>query len=1000
MLARGRIRHGRILARRTVEVLLHEGGPREVARRARRWGARNAPGRGAMSVTGRDNEIQRRYESWRLRNDPSETELADQRRRADRFKLKPLVSVVVPVFDPPLPVLREMAESVLEQTYGTLELCAANGGSNSACAKLLDDLAARDPRVKVLHLSRNEGVSANSNAALGLARGEFIALLDHDDVLAPQALFAIAEALNEDPSTDVLYSDQDRLASDGKRVLPFLKPDWSPEFLHSYMWTGHLSVYRRSLVEQLGGFRSEFDGSQDYDLMLRAAAVTDRIRHVPQVLYHWRMIEGSAAAGGKAQARQTNLAALAAAVAATGRKARIVEYPFANRVVFHLVERPMVSIVIPTDDLSRARSCVKAIAANTSYEGYEILVVTTSELADRLEREFRPDQARFVRFDEPFNFSAKCNAGAAAAEGSYLLFINDDVEPLTEGWIESMLQYAQLPEVGAVSPKLLWADDTIQYGGLVFGVRDLVGTAFHAWPRLDSGYHSMAVAVRNVSCVNGACMLIRSEVFHDVGGWDAENTPISHSDFDLSFRIMERGLRLVYTPFAELRHLGHQSRKDADIDERAPVGRADSGADVYLLHRWGRRLREDPFYPRGMRELLHEDNSVYAVFGEDGMHLPDRWWDLPRALLVGHEFSSTGAPVMLLEVARALREAGMLVVCASPAGGDLVDECVGLGIPLVIDDKILRDPSRASRFMRGFDVIGANTVVGWGVVNQAAKLDVPCVWFVQEPEFGLPTIREGGNAARAAFLRADRVVFPSHTTARLYGEFGDTDRYTTIHYGIDDVAKHAPDEPPFERVDGHVHITHAGTVQRRKGADVLIDALGRLPPDLRARVHTHFLGPLPFPDYTAELARRAQGLENIGFVGEVGRTTGLAYMRHSDLFVCTSRDESGPVVVIEAMALARPVVSTPIGLVAEVMRSGVDCELVPIDDVGALARTLERLVRDADLRQRLGAEARRTYERYLERNRYAADVVELFGQVLARRRGDVQPRDAALGASR
>ena len=643
---------------------------------------------------------------------------------------------------------------------------------------------------------------------------------------------------------------------------------------------------------------------------------------------------------------------------------------------------------------------MKAIAANTSYESYEILVVTRSSLADRLEREFRPDEARFVRFDQPFNFSAKCNAGAAAAEGTYLLFMNDDVEPLTEGWIESMLQYAQMPEVGAVSPKLLWADNTIQYAGLVFGVRHLVGTAFNAWPRIDSGYHSMAVAVRNVSCVNGACMLLRSEVFHGVGGWDAENTPISHSDFDLSFRIMERGLRLVYTPFAELRHLGHQSRKDANVDERAPVGRADSGADTYLLHRWGGRLREDPFYPRGMRELIHDDNSAYEVFGKDGMHLPGGWWDLPRVLLVGHEFSSTGAPVMLLEVARALREAGMIVVCASPVGGDLVDECISLGIPLVIDGMILRDPSRASRFMQSFDVIGANTVLGWGVVNQAAELGVPCVWFVQESEFGLPIIREGGNAARAAFRRADRVVFPSHTTERLYEAFGDVDRFTTIHYGIDDVAKYAPDEPPFERIDGHVHITHVGTLERRKGADILVEAVRRLRPDLQARLHTHFLGRRLFPDYTAELERRAAGLENIEFVGEVGRTTGLGYMRHSDLFICTSRDESGPVVVIEAMALARPVVSTPVGLAAEVVRSGVDGELVPTDDVDALARTLDRLLQDADLREKLGVEARRTYERYLNRTRYASDAVELFGQVLARRPGDVQPQAATLVASR
>jgi glycosyltransferase involved in cell wall biosynthesis len=288
--------------------------------------------------------------------------------------------------------------------------------------------------------------------------------------------------------------------------------------------------------------------------------------------------------------------------------------------------------------------------------------------------------------------------------------------------------------------------------------------------------------------------------------------------------------------------------------------------------------------------------------------------------------------------------------------------------------------------MQRFDVIGANTVLGWRVVNRAADLGVPCVWLVQEPEFGLPVIKDGGRAAHAAFARADRVIFPSHATERLYGRFGDGGRFTTIHYGIDDVARSVPDQPPFERVDGHVHITHVGTLQRRKGADVLVEAVRRLSPDLRARLHTHFLGRPLFPDYFAELEERARGLENIDFVGEVGRSTGLGYMRHSDLFVCTSRDESGPIVVIEAMALARPVITTPVGLAGEVLRSGVDGEVVPSDDPDALALTLERVLQDADLRARLGAEARQTYERYLHSSRYAGDVVELFEQVLDRPR--------------
>ena len=977
-LRRDQLAHGRLLLRRAYEVFRYEGGPVEVGRRTRRWLV-NRPAAG-ITQGAFTTEIERRYADWRRRTDLGEAGHIDRERMAASAD-GPLVSVIVPVFDPPVDVLRSTLESVLAQTYEHLELCIANAGADQGCRAVIDEVAAGDPRVRVEHLGGNRGISANTNVALELASGDYVALLDHDDLLSPDALEAVVEAIADDPLVDVLYSDEDRLSFGGERVLPYLKPQWSPEFLHSYMWVGHLLVIRRSLLLRIGSFRSEYDGSQDYDVMLRLAAATDRIRHIPKVLYHWRMVEGSAAAGGKIDARRTNLAALHDAVRAGGRTARVARYPFANRVVFSLVERPLVSIVIPTDSDAAIRSCLESLAARTTYDALEIIVVTNSGLAASLETEYRRLSLRVVRFDEPFNFSRKCNLGAAVAEGCYLLFLNDDVEPLTEGWIESMLQYAQLPDIGGVSAKLLYADDTIQYAGLVTGVPGLVGTAFHTWARLDGSYHSMAICVRNTSCLTGACMMLRASDFWAVGGWDEVNTPISHSDVDLSYRLLEAGLRLVYTPFAELRHRGHDSRRHASADESLPVTRIDRGADAYLIHRWPHRVGEDPYYTRGMRALLYEDESAYEIHAPPELEVPADWWERPRVLLVGHELSSTGAPAILVEVASALKRAGMLVVIAVAAGGPLVGDCLALGIPVIVDEAILKESERVSRFIAGFDVVGANTILSWPVVHAAHRAGRPCIWFVHESRFGVPEIKRAGRRARSAFKVAERVVFPSRSAAAYYRAFGG--EHQVVHYGIKDPARLVSGDVPFERVDGHLYVVHSGSLEERKGADVLVDAVRQLPPDLASRLHVFLVGRFLFDDYVESLRQRARGLPSVALTGEVPRTIGLAYVANADVFVCSSRDESGPVVVLEAMALGRPVISTAVGIAAEVIDSGDNGILVPVDDVKAVAEALELLLRDEVGRRRLGEAARETYTSLLTHDRYGEEVVKIIQEVLA-----------------
>ena len=938
-------------------------------------------------------EIQARYEQWREDTDPRGIELRRQEYTSSRLPIQPLISVIVPVFDPPAGTLRATIDSVLNQTYGHFELCIANAGRNARCAELLRNYMSRDERVRCVTLSDNLGISGNSNAALELATGDFVALLDHDDLLAPDALYRIAEVIVKQPDVDVIYTDEDRVGTDGRRAYPFLKPDWSPELLHSFMWIGHLTVYRRALVDAIGRFRPEYDGSQDYDLVLRAARATQRFAHVRRVLYHWKMLPGSAAAGGKLHARRTNLAALQDAVEQSGRRGRVVEYPWANRVTFDLEERSLVSVIVPSDDVHNIRTCVAALLANSTYDSVEVIVVTNSSAATTLERDFSDAQCvRFLPHGGEFNFSRKCNEGARAASGKYLLFLNDDVVPITGGWIEAMLEYAQCPEVGGVSPKLLYDDDSIQYAGLVGGVPDIVGTAFHTWDRNETSYQNMALCVRNVSCLTGACMLVRADVFWHVGGWDDVNTPISHSDFDLSYRLSEAGFRLVYQPFAELRHLGHKSRREAVYDETSAIRRADGGADVHLLYRWGDRVAEDPFYTPGMSALLYENPVRYELLAPPAVELDHGWWNRPRILLVAHDLSSSGAPKVLLEVAKALRDEGMLVVVASPRGGGHADGFVSAGVPVVIKDDITERPESSERFLRGFDVIAPNTVLNWRAVHAAQKIGKPCIWLVQESRFGIDIVEAAGRGAKSAFSSAERVVFPSNRTAKLYERYGGVSRHTAIHYGISDVRDEIADVAHGDLSEEHLTIVCVGSVEPRKGAHVLIDAFELLDADVLERIRALFVGRVLNHDYAARLRTRAARLP-VEFLGEMPYNVALGLVRDSDIVLCTSLDESGPLVVIEAMALGKPIISSAVGAAAEIITSGVDGELVDPGDGVALAERLARLIADESTRRRLGANARRKFENYLTDTRYGRDMTAAFQAVLAERheRGEVLP---------
>ncbi len=488
----------------------------------------------------------------------------------------PAVSVVVPVHRPPLWALERCVASVLAQDLASWQLCLCDDGSGDpALSARLAELAALDPRIALTARPEPGGISAATNAALTLATGELVAFLDHDDELSPHALRLVVEAATAEPTADVVYTDEDKLDADGERYDPFFKPEWSPDLLLSYAYLAHLTAVRRSLVAELGGLRSELDGSQDWDLALRATERARAVVHVADVCYHWRSLPTSTSSGAAAKpwAFEAGRRVLEDALARRGG-GEVVQSPrFPGR--YHvrraLARRPLVSAVIPfRDEPALLATCVASLRAAPGYDRFELVLVDNGselpETAELLERLTGQPGVRVLRDPRPFNWAAINNAAAEQAEGELLLFANNDIEAHVPRWLHAMVGHALRPEVGAVGARLLYPDQTIQHAGVVIGLGGIAGHVLRGLPADQPGYASMAIQTRNCSVVTGACMMVRRDVFEQIGRFD-EELPVAFNDVDFCLRLREKGYLLVYEPLAELVH--HESRSRGHTDDLA-----------------------------------------------------------------------------------------------------------------------------------------------------------------------------------------------------------------------------------------------------------------------------------------------------------------------------------------------------------------------------------------------------------------------------------------------
>ncbi len=556
---------------------------------------------GAIATVGDYDEWIRRYDTLRLH------ERRKIHQHIQRLGYRPLISVVMPVYNPDPEHLRAAINSVRAQLYPHWELCIVDDASTTPGVRtVLTRVARNDRRIRVQFRTENGGIAAASNEALGLTNGDFIALLDHDDELAPAALYFVACEINRHPDAQLIYSDEDKLDPTGRRTNPHFKSDWNWTLLLAQNYFSHLGVYQAELIRELG-FRAGFEGSQDYDLLLRASEKVDsrQIRHIPRILYHWRMSAGSAALNfhAKPKARAAAIKAVQEHLDLRQIAARVERTDLEDfqRIRYELPEvKPAVSIIIPTRDLlAQLRSCLESILGKTTYPNFEIILIDNGSREPAtlayIEQLGAEPRVRILRCDEEFNYGRLNNFGVHESRAEFVAFLNNDLTVVTADWLEEMVSRALQPSVGAVGARLLFPNGRIQHAGVILGAGggELADHAHKCLPPGDHGYFARASLAQELSAVTAACMLVRRSVYLEVGGFEEEHLKVAFNDVDFCLRLRAAGYRIIYTPYAEFQHWESASR---GLEDTLDKHQRFSAEVDYVKNKWPLLLAADPFY--------------------------------------------------------------------------------------------------------------------------------------------------------------------------------------------------------------------------------------------------------------------------------------------------------------------------------------------------------------------------------------------------------------------
>lgn len=561
-------------------------------------------------------KVEENYNSWIALYDTLDSTAIEKTRKAIlNFQYKPLISIIMPVYNPPEMILRETLESVTQQLYPNWELCITDDHSSEPHVKpVLDEFNKKFPRIHIHFRDVNGHISLASNDALQMAKGEYIVFMDHDDLLAPTALYHIVEELNNNPEIDFLYSDEDKIDTDGRRYDPYFKPDWNPHLFLGQNYLNHLTTVRHSLVMEVGGFRQGLEGSQDWDLYMRLIERIDPVRicHIPHILYHWRASTGSTAlrAEEKTYIVEAQRKVLEDHFQRIGQEINLQQLPSGYWFPHFPCPDPLplVSIIIPTKDkVDLLERCIQSILSKTSYPNYEILVVDnrSQEKAaiQYLETLRKTPKIRIIEYQKDFNFSAINNFAVNQSNGSIVLLLNNDTEVITTSWLEHFVSYTSMPDIGAVGAMLYYPDNTIQHAGVILGIGGVAGHAYQGSPKGSNGQFGRLNLVQNLSAVTAACLAIEKRKYLEAGGLNEQDLKIAFNDVDFCIRLLKKGYRNLWTPNVELYHYESASRGYEDTPDKK---KRFEDEVHYMMKKWEGILDFDPAYNPNLS--LHHAN--------------------------------------------------------------------------------------------------------------------------------------------------------------------------------------------------------------------------------------------------------------------------------------------------------------------------------------------------------------------------------------------------------
>ncbi len=570
-------------------------------------------------VIGGPTEEEFQYNKWRKRNIPGERDFKRFSNELKKLSVEPKISILLPVYKPNLFFLKAAINSVTQQVYNNWELCISDDCSNDdELISYLKEQQNSDDRIKLFFRTENGHISANSNSAAQLATGECIALLDQDDLLRKDALFQIAKQLNE-KEYDILYSDEDKLSEEGRFVQPYLKPEWSPDSFLSRNYICHFTCIKKSIFDKIGGFRVGFEGSQDYDLLLRATEQSSRIKRIPHILYHWRMHAESTSQNEQAKnyAFESGVKSLTEAIERRGESAIVTAQkgkPGFYHVSYGLKKEAKISIIIPTKNNAEVLStCIRSVFEKSSYQNFEVIVLDNNsdepKLFELLETWKKKEPARFssMALPYPFNFSQLMNDGVKASQGEFIVLLNNDTEVISNDWLENMLRHAQRDKTAAVGVKLYYPNDLIQHAGVVIGLGgDIAGHTFVAAEKSNPGYFHQLTSVNNYSAVTAACLMIAKEKYWEVEGFD-EQLEVEYNDVDFCLKLVEKGYNNVWLPEVELYHYESLTRGHPHANSKAYA--RSQKEKKYFRSKWIHFIENDPMY----HPNLTRANTYYGL---------------------------------------------------------------------------------------------------------------------------------------------------------------------------------------------------------------------------------------------------------------------------------------------------------------------------------------------------------------------------------------------------